>query len=78
VVHLQVVVDEGGLDEAHHFDRHLQRDRDQVVEQDDERQQVVAKVGRRQVCERKTERIATQRKPDVTFSTLFMSSITFF
>lgn len=35
------------LNEAHHFDRDLQRDGYEIVEKNDVSQQVVAKVGRR-------------------------------
>ena len=46
-------VDEDGLDELDDLECDLQADGDEVVEQDDERQQVVPEVRRLQLCNHK-------------------------
>ena len=38
------------LNEAHYFDGHLQRYGNQIVEQNDECQQIVAEIGSRHIC----------------------------
>lgn len=50
VVHLDVHVDEGRLDVAHDLQGHLQRYRDQVVEEDEEGHEVEGEVLRLGIC----------------------------
>ena len=56
VVHVDVHVDEGRLDETNDLQGHLQRYRDKIVEQDDKRQQVERKVLRLRLCKAFSEK----------------------
>lgn len=50
MIHVNVQVDEDRLKETHKFQCHLQRDRNQIVVQDDECKEIVSEV-LRDVCE---------------------------